>query len=158
MIGRIFATVGLVALLVLPACVGPVSRPEPAVVVGSGRVRNEARPVAGVDAVQFVGAGTLAISQGSAEGLTVDLRGAARVTLGGQADTQRVAIAGAGTYQAGAFTTRETVVEINGAGTALVNASERLRAAINGVGTVEYLGDPTVERTINGLGTVRRRS
>jgi hypothetical protein len=72
MIGRIFATVGLVALLVLPACVGPVSRPEPAVVVGSGRVRSEARPVAGVDAVQFVGAGTLAISQGSAEGLTVE--------------------------------------------------------------------------------------
>jgi hypothetical protein len=223
MIGRVVVAVGLIGLAVLPACAGPGSRPAPAVVVGSGRIQSEARPVAGFDAVRLVGAGTLAITQGSAERLTVetdenvlplvgsevrggtlvlgpqrspaiswpiryaltvqrlsrieidgagevsalevrtgalsvDLRGAATVTVGGQADAQRVTIAGAGTYQASGLATRETVVEINGAGTALVNASERLRAVVNGVGTVEYVGDPSVERTINGLGTVKRRS
>jgi hypothetical protein len=223
MIGRILVASGLIALLVLPACVGPGSRPAPAVVVTSGRVQSEARPVAGFEAVQLLGAGTLAITQGSAEALTVeadenvlppirsevrggtlvlgpersltigrpiryaltvqrlselevdgaaevsvhgirtgalsvDLRGAADVTIGGQADTQRVAIAGAGTYRASGLATRETVVEINGAGTAVVHAVERLRTTINGVGTVEYVGDPRVEKTVNGLGTVRRRS
>jgi hypothetical protein len=217
------AAAALVALALLPACVGTRARPAPAVVVGSGRLVSETRPVAGFDAVQLVGAGTLAIAQGDAEGLTVeadenvlpliksevrggtlvlgpersvtlggpiryaltverlsrleidgaaqvsasgirtgalavDLRGAASVTIGGQAETQRVAIAGTGTYQAGELATRETVVRIDGAGTALVNAAEQLRATVNGLGTVEYLGDPRVERTINGLGTVRRRS
>jgi hypothetical protein len=223
MITRILVAVGLIALVVLPACVAPGSGPAPAVVVGSGRIGSEARPVAGFDAVRLVGAGTLALTQGDAEGLTVeadenvlpllksevrggtlvlgpersvplggpiryvltvrrlsrlevdgasmvnaaevrtgalavDLRGAATVTVGGQAETQRVAIAGAGTYRALGLASREATIEIDGAGTALVNATEQLRTTINGVGTVEYVGDPRVDRTINGLGTVRRRS
>jgi hypothetical protein len=220
---RILLAVGLIALLVLPACVGPGSRSAPALVVGSGRVQSEARPVAGVDAVELIGVGTLAISQGDAEGLTVEadenvlplirsevrggtlvlrpepgvaiagpihyalalrrlsrlevdgagevsargirsgalsvaLRGAATVSVDGQADRQRVEIAGAGTYRGLDLASREAIVEIDGAGRALVNAAERLEATINGLGTVEYAGDPRVVQTIHGLGTVRRRS
>jgi hypothetical protein len=69
-----------------------------------------------------------------------------------------VLIAGAADYRGEGLASGEAEVEINGAGTTVLNASERLDATINGAGTVEYVGSPRVTQTINGLGVVRRRS
>ncbi len=86
--------------------------------------------------------------------LSVTLSGAASVHLDGRADSQRVVISGAASYQAGALRSREVSITISGSGLAVVRASERLDVNVSGAAVVEYYGDPVV--TVNGNGAVRR--
>jgi hypothetical protein len=103
------------------------------------------------------GAGSIRADGLNTELLQVTLNGGSRAELQGAATRQDVQIAGAAVYRAHRLTSKVAEVEINGAGTVLLNASERLEVTINGAGTVEYIGTPNVTQTINGLGTVRRR-
>ena len=50
-----------------------------------------------------------------------------------------------------------SVIEVSGAGKAVVNAASSLEVDISGAGAVEYLGDPKVKQSISGIGKVRRR-
>ena len=45
---------------------------------------------------------------------------------------------------------------VGGAGTATVNASEKLDATVVGAGSVEYVGDPTVEQDVSGAGRISK--
>jgi hypothetical protein len=103
------------------------------------------------------GAGSIRADGVRSELLQITLNGGARAELEGTATRQDLMIAGAANYRADRLTTREATVEINGAGTVVLNVSDRLDATINGAGTVEYVGSPRVTQSINGLGTVRRR-
>ena len=63
----------------------------------------------------------------------------------------------AGSYQASKLASEEAVIEVSGAGKAVVNATNSLEVDISGAGAVEYLGDPKVKQSISGIGKVRRR-
>jgi hypothetical protein len=105
-------------------------------------------------AIVLGGAGEIIGRELKAEQLDVDLRGAGRVELSGQADEQWVTISGAGNYHAPDMATKNTRVEINGAGKATVAAKEELNLAIRGMGSVDYYGPGTVKRTVSGLGSI----
>jgi hypothetical protein len=113
-----------------------------------------ARQVAGLE---MNGGGFIQASNLHTDVLRVTVNGGTRVRLDGSVDRQDVLIAGASDYQADQLVSREANVEINGAGTVVLNVSARLTATINGAGTIEYIGSPRVERAINGLGSVRPR-
>ena len=105
-------------------------------------------------AILLGGAGEIIGRELKAEQLDVDVRGAGRIELSGQADEQWVTIGGAGNYHAPDMATNNTRVEINGAGKATVAAKEELNLAVRGLGSVDYYGPGTVKRTISGLGSI----
>jgi hypothetical protein len=111
-----------------------------------------------VTGLEMNGGGFIRASDLHTDVLRVTVNGGTRVRLDGSVDRQDIVIAGASDYQADQLVSREANVEINGAGTVVLNVSTHLTATINGAGTVEYIGSPRVERSINGLGTVRPRS
>ena len=122
-------------------------------ILGAARVQ-----IDGVDsdrlAIVLGGAGEIIGRDLKAEQLDVDLRGAGRIDLAGQADEQWITISGAGNYHAPDLATKVTRVEVNGAGKATVAAKEELNLAIRGMGSVDYYGPGTVKRSISGLGSI----
>jgi hypothetical protein len=131
--------------------------PESGVTVQATRPIRYTLTVRQLSAIRMNGAGSIRADGLSTDVLQVTLNGGARAELQGTASRQDVLIAGAADYRADRLASKQADVEINGAGTVFLNASDRLEATINGAGTVEYIGSPRVTQTINGLGTVRRR-
>jgi Putative auto-transporter adhesin, head GIN domain len=72
----------------------------------------------------------------------------------GKADEQTVEISGTGTYLAENLESREVNIDVAGAGSAIVNAKEKLDAEISGIGSVEYVGHPRVQQSVSGVGQV----
>jgi hypothetical protein len=100
------------------------------------------------------GSATITASEIRASGLSIVLQGAGGVQIAGQADSENVSLNGAGDYDASNLAVRTATVELNGAGQAMVRASDSLTATINGAGQVRYFGNPSV--THNGGGEVIR--
>jgi hypothetical protein len=131
--------------------------PESGVVLRATRPIRYTLTARQVSGIRMNGAGSVRAEAVQTELLQITLNGGARADMQGTASRQDVLIAGAADYRADRLTSREVDVEINGAGTAVLDVSNRLDVTINGTGTVEYSGSPRVSQTINGLGTVRRR-
>ena len=89
--------------------------------------------------------------------LAVTISGAGNVKADGTADEQEVDISGTGTYLAENLQSREVEINVAGAGSAIVNAKEKLDAKISGVGSIEYVGNPKIQQTISGAGQVNKR-
>ena len=87
--------------------------------------------------------------------LAVTMDGDSRVQVAGQAQSQDVTINGSGRYDASGLVNRTANVDVNGAGNAVVNVSDRLGTSVNPGAGVQYIGHPTV--TTSGLGRVARR-
>jgi hypothetical protein len=107
--------------------------------------------------LELSGASTLRIDDLQASRLRLDGSGAIKVELVGNVPAQFIDLSGAGAYQAPDLVSETAVLQVSGAGKALVNASKKLKAEVSGAGLVEYLGNPSVERETSGAGRVRRR-
>jgi hypothetical protein len=103
------------------------------------------------------GACTLRIRDLQATSLRIDGAGATKIAIGGKVARQKIDLSGAGSYQAEKLVSDEAVVEVSGAGKAIVNAASTLAVDISGAGKVEYLGDPKIKQSISGFGKVTRR-
>jgi hypothetical protein len=88
------------------------------------------------------------------EKLSLKINGNSQAILKGTADTQSVSIAGAGTYSGKNLKTKQSTIDIQGVGTAYVNASDTLNATIAGYGHIHYVGAPKVYQKITGAGQV----
>jgi hypothetical protein len=88
--------------------------------------------------------------------LAVTISGAGNVKMGGKADKQEINITGTGAYQTQNLKSKEVQIDVAGAGSAIVNVSEKLDAEISGVGSVEYIGDPTIKQDVIGAGRVSK--
>jgi hypothetical protein len=107
--------------------------------------------------LDFEGACTLRLTDLQATSLRLDGSGATKVEIGGKVARQKIDLSGAGSYQAERLVSDEAVVDVSGAGKAVVNASHSLSVDISGAGKVEYLGDPQLKQSISGIGKVERR-
>lgn len=101
------------------------------------------------------GAGNLNFPQIATQKLSTTLSGAGGLAVGGQAQTQDVALSGFGNYNAGDLQTASTSVNLTGAGNATVWASETLNAQISGAGNISYYGSPQVTQKVSGVGTIK---
>ncbi|MCP5505872.1 MAG: DUF2807 domain-containing protein [Chlamydiales bacterium] len=88
------------------------------------------------------------------EKLSLSIVGSAEAVLRGNAEEQSVFITGAGAYAGENFVTKKSMIHIQGAGTAFVNATEILNALIIGYGHVHYVGTPKINDKISGQGKV----
>lgn len=107
--------------------------------------------------VDLAGACSLHVRDLQATTLKLDGSGATKVDISGRVVRQEIDLSGAGSYQAAKLTSDEAVVEVSGAGKAVVNARNALTVDISGAGKVEYFGDPKLKQTISGIGKVSRR-
>lgn len=105
-------------------------------------------------ALTLRGAGSVKVESLTAESLEVELPGMGSIDLSGRVSEQRLAISGAGSYDASKLESKKAAVDLRGAGKATVWAVEELDVTIRGLGSVEYYGSPTVNKSISGLGSV----
>ena len=89
------------------------------------------------------------------ENLTMDMSGASETTLSGSASNFDIELSGAGELQAKKLKTRNTSIDISGAGSAEVFAKKTLKVSVSGAGSVKYKGNPKVEEDISGAGSVQ---
>ena len=87
--------------------------------------------------------------------VTSTISGAGEIRLSGISDVAVSKINGAGKLSAGKLIVKDHEVFLNGAGKALVTATETINATINGTGVIEYYGNPKVIPKINGIGKIR---
>ncbi|MBL4594667.1 MAG: DUF2807 domain-containing protein [Flavobacteriales bacterium] len=90
------------------------------------------------------------------ENLTMDMSGASETTLSGTANNFEIEISGAGELQAKKLKTRNTTIDISGAGSAVVHAKKTLNVSVSGAGSVKYKGNPKVKEDISGAGSVEK--
>ena len=107
--------------------------------------------------LDFAGASKLRIGALQATQLKLDAAGATKAEIGGRVARQDVDLSGAGSYDAGRLVSDDAVVDVSGAGKALVNVRNTLKVDIAGAGKVEYIGDPKLRQSISGIGKVIRR-
>ena len=107
-------------------------------------------------ALAISGGGRIDLRSLAATSLRVDVNGTGDVVMSGKVETQRVSIAGVGSYAGDNLDSAEATVSIAGAGSATVQVRDALDVTIEGTGSVNYIGDPQVHQNINGVGTVTR--
>lgn len=90
------------------------------------------------------------------ENLSMELSGASESTLVGNATNFEIEISGAGELQAKKLKTRNTNIDISGAGNAIVYAKKTLNVEVSGAGSVQYKGDPKIEKDISGAGSIKK--
>jgi putative autotransporter adhesin-like protein len=107
--------------------------------------------------LDLAGASRLRISDLQALRLRLDGAGAVKAELVGNVTAQFVDLSGASSYQAGGLVSETAVLQVSGAGKALINASKSLKVEISGAGAVQYVGNPKLEQEISGVGKITRR-
>ncbi len=90
------------------------------------------------------------------QSLRTRVSGAANISLEGTADKHSANLSGASNMRAENLITKDTQINLSGAGSAHVYASESFDASLSGVGTIRYSGDP-VKKNISksGIGSIR---
>lgn len=90
------------------------------------------------------------------EHLFTQISGAGSIHLTGLANHHQIDLSGAASLKAEKLKTLTTIISLSGAGSALVNASDKLNASISGVGSVKYSGNPsTTNFNTSGLGSIK---
>jgi hypothetical protein len=88
--------------------------------------------------------------------LKLDLAGASECNIRGKADELRMQLSGAGDFDAYDLIASDVEIDMSGAGSARVYATEQLDVSISGAGSVRYRGDPDVHKRISGIGSLKR--
>jgi hypothetical protein len=106
-----------------------------------------------VVAIRGSGRGELGLE---AQELVSKIAGSGDLAVSGKVNRQEVRISGSGKYIAKGLESVATIIDINGAGDAVVNVQERLKVAIKGTGDISYVGAPVLEQSIWGTGRINR--
>lgn len=94
----------------------------------------------------------------SATSTRLDLLGASRVTLRGQGESLDAKVSGASKLNLGDLVVQTATVNLSGASSALINASQAVDATASGASTVEYIGNPAkVRESSSGASSVKQR-
>ena len=127
---------------------------EGAEIKGSGSVVTG--PVSGESCrLSISGSGKMTFERLETIGLQTHIAGSGNIKLAGQAGRHEIHISGSGDVIAPDLDTKETEVQIAGAGKAVVHAEDSLDVHISGSGDVRYAGDPKLSQSIAGSGSVR---
>jgi hypothetical protein len=94
----------------------------------------------------------------SAARTVLDLSGASQATLRGESDTLDAKASGASKLNLGELTVRSATIELSGASSALIHATEEIDATASGASTVTYIGNPpSVREDTSGASTVKQQ-
>jgi hypothetical protein len=101
------------------------------------------------------GAGQIKIVDANSSDLKIDSTGAASVEAAGTAKSIQISSTGAGEIDTSKLHAEKAKVEVSGAASVDVYASEQLDVNVSGAGNVNYSGNPkTVNKHVSGIGSV----
>ncbi|HPM24589.1 MAG TPA: head GIN domain-containing protein [Phycisphaerae bacterium] len=106
--------------------------------------------------VRITGTGEIVVSGIDNTYMSASVIGTGVITLDGQTETLVVDLNGAGRVSAGALAANDVSIEIDGVGTADVQAAQTLDVVIAGSGVVTYSGAPTITQNITGTGRLEK--
>ena len=108
--------------------------------------------------LEIEGSGASSISLNiAAKKLSCDLSGASTATLAGQTTKFDVEVSGASKLDAVSMKSKVCNVDVSGASTAKVNASEKLKVDGSGASSVRYSGNPAiVESDLSGAASMKK--
>jgi len=93
-----------------------------------------------------------------ADKLMVEIKGAADLNLEGTCTTLTLDIKGAGDIDADDLKCKVVDVDVKGAGSASVYASDEIEANVRGVGSIDVYGKPkTIYKKVGGIGSISIR-
>src|SRR5215471_4097573 len=101
------------------------------------------------------GAGEIKIVDANSSDLKIDSTGAASVDAAGTSKSVQISSTGAGKIDTSKLRADKAKVEVSGAASVDVYASEQLDVNVSGAGHVSYRGNPkTVNKHVSGIGSV----
>ena len=106
--------------------------------------------VASLQGIELAGNPTIEVPDLSGQSFSIGISGHGTATVSGGIDHLAVNISGNGLVRALDLITRETEVEIDGAGDVEVHTTMRLAVNCRGSGNVLYAGDPTLAGQCDG--------
>ena len=133
-----------------------VISPEPNTSIQTSEPINYELTVKDLRGMELSGSGGIEAEGISTDKLGINISGSGAIKASGSADSQKIGISGSGAYRAEDLESKRAEVDVEGAGSAVVNASEALEAKVSGAGSVEYVGDPTIEKDVSGAGRVSK--
>ena len=104
--------------------------------------------------VRLSGNNSVVINELAADRFSLDASGLGDIEITGSVDSQDVRISGMGNYEAGSLRSRKALVDISGAGSALLWVTDAMNAKLSGAGNIQYYGSPVVSADISGAGSV----
>jgi hypothetical protein len=108
-----------------------------------------------LERITAAGTGKFQISDLNNEKFNVQTTGATALTAVGETKSVEIHNAGAGKIDTASLHAQKARVDISGAASVEVYASEQLDANVTGVGRVSYSGNPkTVNKNVSGMGVV----
>jgi len=111
--------------------------------------------VPNLESIKAAGAGKFHISDLKNDKFTVQTTGATSLTATGETKSLEIHNSGAGKIDTDSLHAQKVKVDISGAASVDVNATEQLDASVSGVGRVSYSGNPkTVNKSVSGMGVV----
>ena len=111
--------------------------------------------VPNLESIKAAGAGTFHITDLKNDKLIVQTAGATALTASGETKSVEIHNSGAGKIDTDRLHAQKAKVDISGAASVNVYASEQLDASVSGVGKVSYSGNPkTVNKNVSGMGVV----
>ncbi|MBU1182886.1 MAG: head GIN domain-containing protein [Pseudomonadota bacterium] len=104
------------------------------------------------------GAVDLSISGVNNNNLDIGVDGAGDIKAAGRTKNFKINVSGSGDVKAKDLKAENVEVSVNGAGSAVVYASRKLKAEINGAGDISYYGNPKeVSENISGVGDIIKK-
>ncbi len=88
------------------------------------------------------------------QSLKTTVSGSCDLVYRGSAQSHTIFLSGAGDIDAGDLFTEESVVQISGAGDAIIHAEKILRVNISGSSDIRYSGSPEISQKVSGHGSV----
>ncbi len=109
-------------------------------------------------AAEISGNSIAVISNVKSEDLSLKLNGASSIKISGEAENAVIIANGASKIEAENLKTKNTIIEIHGSSTAVINASNSLDANAYGSSNVLFGGNPkTVQQNTSGASSVRKK-
>jgi len=109
--------------------------------------------------IQIDGAAKMELKNIETRVLYTNIEAAAELVISGKSDFHKLSISGAGDVNASDLVTKETNVNISGAGKAQVNTTEKITGDISGAAKLEFLGDPQVnDIKVSGVAVFKGKS
>jgi len=105
------------------------------------------------------GASQVKIADANSNNLKIESTGADSIEAAGKAKSVVISSTGAGSIDTSKLTAEKATVDISGAASVGVYASDQLDVTVSGVGSVSYSGNPkVVNKNISGIGSVNPKN
>ena len=109
-----------------------------------------------MDALSISGASVSNVEGVNSDKLKIDVSGASKVVISGNANDVDIDLSGASYLNAKQFFTQFAKVDASGASSTRINIASELKADASGASSIQYIGSPSVSKDTSGASSVSK--